>query len=418
MLATLAEALPRGGEWLYEVKFDGYRALAYVRGRHLRAALPRRQRPHDALRGGRDGDREGGRAARRRPRRRGLRARRPRAGRASRRCSRARDRSSTTPSTCSRLDGEPLVDLPLERAARAAARPARAHGRGRSGSRTASRTARRCSRRSRAQGLEGVVAKRRGSKYAQGRRTRDWLKIKTHGAPGVRDRRLHARLGDALGHVRLARPRPSTRAASSATPATSGRGSTTSEIERLLELLRAARAARPAVSRGAEDAARPSRRRHLGRAEARRRGRVQRVDARRPRPPALLQGAARRQAGRRGAARAACRRRSIRRRQAASSSSRNLDKPFWPDEGITKGDLLEYYRQVAPVLVPHLAGRPFTMRRYPDGALREGVLPEGRALAHAGVDPDASGRRSRRARGRRRRSSSRSSTTSSRCSGW
>ena len=46
----------------------------------------------------------------------------------------------------------------------------------------------------------------------------------------------------------------------------------------------------------------------------------------------------------------------------------NLDKPFWPDEGITKGDLLEYYAAVAPVLVPHLRGRPFTMRRYPDGA--------------------------------------------------
>ncbi len=45
----------------------------------------------------------------------------------------------------------------------------------------------------------------------------------------------------------------------------------------------------------------------------------------------------------------------------------NLDKPFWPDEGITKGDLLEYYRDVAPVLVPHLRGRPFTMKRYPDG---------------------------------------------------
>jgi bifunctional non-homologous end joining protein LigD len=40
---------------------------------------------------------------------------------------------------------------------------------------------------------------------------------------------------------------------------------------------------------------------------------------------------------------------------------------FWPDEGITKGDLIDYYEQVAPVLVPHLRNRPFTMRRYPDG---------------------------------------------------
>ena len=45
----------------------------------------------------------------------------------------------------------------------------------------------------------------------------------------------------------------------------------------------------------------------------------------------------------------------------------NLDKLFWPDEGITKGDLIAYYREVAPVLVPHLKDRPFTMKRYPDG---------------------------------------------------
>jgi bifunctional non-homologous end joining protein LigD len=45
----------------------------------------------------------------------------------------------------------------------------------------------------------------------------------------------------------------------------------------------------------------------------------------------------------------------------------NLDKPFWPEEGITKGDLIGYYRDIAAVLVPHLRGRPFTMKRYPDG---------------------------------------------------
>jgi bifunctional non-homologous end joining protein LigD len=45
----------------------------------------------------------------------------------------------------------------------------------------------------------------------------------------------------------------------------------------------------------------------------------------------------------------------------------NLDKLFWPDEGITKGDLVGYYRDVAPALVPHLRKRPFTMKRYPDG---------------------------------------------------
>ena len=45
----------------------------------------------------------------------------------------------------------------------------------------------------------------------------------------------------------------------------------------------------------------------------------------------------------------------------------NLDKPFWPEEGITKGDLLSYYSSAASVLVPHLRDRPFTMKRYPDG---------------------------------------------------
>jgi bifunctional non-homologous end joining protein LigD len=45
----------------------------------------------------------------------------------------------------------------------------------------------------------------------------------------------------------------------------------------------------------------------------------------------------------------------------------NLDKRFWTDEGITKGELLAYYRDVAEALVPHLRKRPFTMKRYPDG---------------------------------------------------
>jgi len=45
----------------------------------------------------------------------------------------------------------------------------------------------------------------------------------------------------------------------------------------------------------------------------------------------------------------------------------NVDKPFFPDDGYTKGDLIQYYASVAPVLLPHLAGRPISMSRYPDG---------------------------------------------------
>jgi bifunctional non-homologous end joining protein LigD len=43
------------------------------------------------------------------------------------------------------------------------------------------------------------------------------------------------------------------------------------------------------------------------------------------------------------------------------------DRVLFPDDGITKGDLFSYYEQVAPVLVPHLRDRPFTMKRWREG---------------------------------------------------
>src|SRR3954466_1646380 len=45
----------------------------------------------------------------------------------------------------------------------------------------------------------------------------------------------------------------------------------------------------------------------------------------------------------------------------------NLGKIFWPQEGITKGDLLQYYADMAPVLLPHLQDRAMVMKRYPHG---------------------------------------------------
>src|SRR5437016_1705609 len=45
----------------------------------------------------------------------------------------------------------------------------------------------------------------------------------------------------------------------------------------------------------------------------------------------------------------------------------NLRKVFWPDLGITKGDLIQFYIDVAPVLLPHLASRAMVMKRYPNG---------------------------------------------------
>ncbi len=49
----------------------------------------------------------------------------------------------------------------------------------------------------------------------------------------------------------------------------------------------------------------------------------------------------------------------------------NLDKVLYPKAGFTKGDLIHYYIQIAPVLLPHLKDRPLTMKRYPDGVEAE-----------------------------------------------
>ncbi|HYJ89549.1 MAG TPA: non-homologous end-joining DNA ligase, partial [Pyrinomonadaceae bacterium] len=49
----------------------------------------------------------------------------------------------------------------------------------------------------------------------------------------------------------------------------------------------------------------------------------------------------------------------------------NLDKPFWPELGLTKRHLLQYYADVAPYLLPHLTDRAMVMKRYPNGAAGE-----------------------------------------------
>jgi bifunctional non-homologous end joining protein LigD len=45
----------------------------------------------------------------------------------------------------------------------------------------------------------------------------------------------------------------------------------------------------------------------------------------------------------------------------------NLGKVLYPDSGFTKAEVLDYYQRVAPALVPHIAGRPLTLKRYPEG---------------------------------------------------
>lgn len=45
----------------------------------------------------------------------------------------------------------------------------------------------------------------------------------------------------------------------------------------------------------------------------------------------------------------------------------NLDKVLYPATGFTKAQVIDYYARVAPVMLPHLRGRPVTLKRYPDG---------------------------------------------------
>ena len=46
----------------------------------------------------------------------------------------------------------------------------------------------------------------------------------------------------------------------------------------------------------------------------------------------------------------------------------NLEKVFYPASGFTKGQMIDYYRRIAPVILPHLSRRPVTLKRYPEGA--------------------------------------------------
>src|SRR5215831_5307329 len=45
----------------------------------------------------------------------------------------------------------------------------------------------------------------------------------------------------------------------------------------------------------------------------------------------------------------------------------NLDKIFYPSIGFTKGQVIDYYIRISPVLLPHLKDRPLTLKRYPNG---------------------------------------------------
>ncbi|GAA0222480.1 non-homologous end-joining DNA ligase [Saccharothrix mutabilis subsp. mutabilis] len=60
----------------------------------------------------------------------------------------------------------------------------------------------------------------------------------------------------------------------------------------------------------------------------------------------------------------------------------NLGKVLYPEVGFTKAEVIDYYTRIAPVLLPHLAGRPLTVRRFPDGVDGESFF-EKNAPSHA-----------------------------------
>ncbi len=215
------------------------------------------------------------------------------------------------------------------------------------------------------QALEGIVAKRLDGRYEPGRRVRHWRKVKTTARQEfvvVGWTRGRGRRGDGIGALVLAvRDGGELRWVGNV-----GSGFTDRELVRLLDLLHplerddAPLAVAPRMPRAASGDVRwvePELVVEVAFAEWTRDGRL--------RAPVYL--------GVRDDKAAA----EVRRERApigavVRSGSRqlelsNLDKPFWDAEGITKGDLLTYYRDVSPVLVPHLRGRPFTMKRYPDG---------------------------------------------------
>jgi bifunctional non-homologous end joining protein LigD len=362
MLATLSEEVPRGPGWLFEVKWDGYRAIATVRGGE--AVLTSRR--------GND-----------------LTGRFPTVARALGRATRSPDcvldgevcaldgegRSSFSVMQQGsgpvvfyafdvlEVDGEPLLDLPL-RTRRERLEGLLDHRNTTVRLSEAFEDGDALYQAAEQQRLEGIVAKKADSRYQPGKRTRDWLKVKTHGkqefviAGYTKGRgRREGRLGSLVlavhrdGELRYV--------------GNCGTGFTDDEIDRLLTKLRPLEREAapfsvvpkmPRVRREDVVWAEPELVCEVEFAEWTHDGRL--------RAPSY-------QGLREDKSAAEVRREvpvenEIRRGRRVLKLS-NLDKTFWPDEGITKGDLLAYYREVAPVLVPHLADRPFTMKRYPDG---------------------------------------------------
>jgi bifunctional non-homologous end joining protein LigD len=362
MLATLVDDVPKGSGWLFEVKWDGYRALATVseaeatltsrRGNDLTARFPGVAKevgravktPSCVLDGEVCALDDQGRAS----------------------FSEMQKGAQTLVYyvfDLLELEGEPLLDQPLsERRARLeklldrrskAVRFSDAFDDGEALLAAAKE-----------QELEGIIAKRTESIYQPGKRTRDWLKVKTHGrqefiiagytrGQGRRSGRLGSLIlavkrGDELSYV-----------------GNCGTGFTDEEIDKLMRRLRPLERSTPPFS------------------EVPKMPKVKKADVVWVTPKLVCEVEfsewthdGRLRAPSYQGLRDDKTAEEVRRERPIETSVKrgrrllqlsNLDKPFWPEEGITKGDLLSYYREIASELLPHLRDRPFTMKRYPDG---------------------------------------------------
>ena len=99
-------------------------------------------------------------------------------------------------------------------------------------------------------------------------------------------------------------------------------------------------------------------------------------------------------------------------RAARAAVITHPEKVLFPDDGITKGELAAYYEAIAPVMLPHMRGRPVTMERYPAGIGEKGFLQKD---VSKGFPSGSSASRCRR---RTASCTIRSSPTRDRCSGW
>ena len=283
------------------------------------------------------------------------------------------------------VDGEPLVDLPLiERRKRLEGLLDRRNRVVRLSE--AFEDGEALLEAAREQGFEGVVAKRADSPYRPGKRGRDWLKLKTRRTQEfviAGYTKGQGRRSGGFGSLVLAVEEDE----GLEWVGNCGTGFTDAEIERLLRLLRSLeRRDSPLVTVPKMPRVRKA---DVVWVEPKLVCEVEFVEwthdghLRAPADKGLREDKEPEDVRREEPERPPTEVRSGRRLLKLS----NLDKVFWPDEGITKGDLLEYYR------VGRARARPASPRpsvhdeALPGRVDRQGVLPEGRAVAHARLDP-------------------------------